>query len=95
VPAPSPDLFDFTLYDDNGNRYPLSQMKTDEKYMYQYYKLVFDGVDFGEATNWIRVDIYYKGAIDYEKEPYACILLYNKELVKNDGIYIPKQGELG
>ncbi len=94
-PAPSPDLFDFTLYDDNGNRYPLSLMKTGEKYMYQYYKLIFEGVDFGGATNWIRVDIYYKDAVDYSEEPYACILLYNKELVKDDSIYIPKQGELG
>ncbi len=93
-PLPSPDLFDFTLFDDNGNRYPLSFMSTDAKFMYEYYKLAFSGVDFGEATNWIRLDIYYKDAVDYGEEPYACILLYNKELAPDDSIYIPKQGEL-
>ena len=93
-PLPSPDLFDFTLLDDNGNRYPLSTMATASKFMYEYYKLTFSGVDFGEATNWIRIDIYYRDAVDYEKEPYACILLYNKELVKDDSIYIPAKGEL-
>ena len=75
-------------------RYPLSLMKTDSKFMYEYYKLAFTGVDFGEATNWIRVDIYYKDAVDYSKEPYACILLYNKELAKDDRIYTPARGEL-
>ena len=94
-PEPSPSLFDFTLYDDNGNRYPLSLIETDAKFMYQYYKLAFTGVDFGENTNWIRVDIYYKDAIDYDQEPYACILLYNKELAKDDSIYTLKKGELG
>lgn len=93
-PLPTPDLFDFTLLDDNGNRYPLSYMSTDAKFMYEYYKLAFSGVDFGEDTNWIRIDIYYKDAVDYSKEPYACILLYNKELVPDDSIYIPAQGEL-
>lgn len=94
LPAPDPDLFDFTLYDDNGNRYPLALQISGSRFMYHYYKLGFTGVDFGEATNWIRVDIYYKGAVDYEKEPYACILLYNKELAKDDSIYTLKQGEL-
>lgn len=94
APLPSPDLFDFTLFDDNGNRYPLSFMTTDAKFMYEYYKLAFSDVDFGEATNWIRLDIYYRDAVDYSKEPYACILLYNKELVSGDSIYIPAQGEL-
>ena len=93
-PLPSPDLFDFTLYDDNGNRYPLSLMLTDSWAMYHYYKLCFTGVDFSENTHWIRVDIYYKDAVDYEKEPYACILVYNKELAKDDAIYTLKQGEL-
>ena len=93
-PAPSRDLFDFTLFDDNGNRYSLDLMLTDSKFMYEYYKLAFSGVDFGEATNWIRLDIYYKDAVDYEAEPYACILLYNKELAKDDSIYLPKKGEL-
>ena len=69
-------------------------MLTDSWAMYHYYKLCFTGVDFSENTNWIRVDIYYKDAVDYEKEPYACILVYNKELAKDDAIYTLKQGEL-
>ena len=93
-PAPSPELFDFTLYDDNGNRYPLALQISGHKYMYHYYKLGFTGVDFSEKTNWIRVDIYYKDAINYDEEPYACILLYNKELAKDDTVYTLREGDL-
>lgn len=94
VPDPDPALFDFTLYDDNGNRYPLALQRSGGWAMYRYYKLGFTGVDFGEQTNWVRLDIYYKDAIDYEKEPYASILLYNKELAKDDSIYPLREGEL-
>ncbi len=93
VPAPSPTLFDFSLTDGTGadrNRYPLSYIATDYALMYQYSRLAFSGVSFGEETGYLRLEIYYIGdgrTPDYSKEPYATIPVYELELVGYDKIF--------
>lgn len=57
---------------------------TDSKFMYKYYKLVFDGVDFGtgeneEPANWIRLEITVNGI---ERELPFMVLIY-----ENNDVY--------
>ena len=94
VPAPDPSLFDFTLVDNNGHRTPLSCVWTESKFMYQYMKLVTSDVDFTLDPGWIRIEIYYKDAVDYAEVPYSCIPVYEKEMVSRDTVYTLAEEDL-
>jgi hypothetical protein len=94
VPAPDPALFDFSLVDNNGHRTPLSCVWTESRFMYQYMKLVTSDVDFGLDPGWIRIEIYYKDAVDYAEVPYSCIPVYEKEMVPRDTVYTLTEEEL-
>ena len=59
--------------------------------MYRYYKLVFDGIDFGEDKDkieWIRLEIFVKGQDG--QAPFAMIPIYEN----NDGYSSFKELEL-
>ena len=74
------ELFTFRLYDNNGNIYenPV-YVGTDSFMMYRYYKLVFDGVVFGEDyPNWIRLEIFMKGQTD--SEPCGMVPIYENNV---------------
>ena len=46
--------------------------------LYTYYRLVFDGVTIDEqAISHVFLDIYYVEDLDYEKDPYGTLLLYD------------------
>ena len=94
VPAPDPALFDFSLLDDNGNRTPLTCVWTEGKFMYQYMKLVTSDLDFSTDPGWIRVEVYYRGAVDYAEDAYSRIPVYEKELIGSDTVYTPTAEEL-
>lgn len=87
IPENDPSaLFDFTVSDNYGNRAELLEMETDSKFMYTYLKLTFTGIDF-EVSDWLRVDICYKGKeINYAK-PYGSIVVYERELVEYDTVH--------
>ena len=87
IPSPDPALFDISLVDNSGHRTPLTCVWTESKFMYQYMKLVTSDVDFAKDPGWIRVEIYYKDAVDYAETPYSCIPVYEKELVERDLVY--------
>ena len=82
----SPDdtnLFIFRLYKngetDSYERVVgrLSEVITDSKLMYRYYKLVFDGIDFGEGEDkieWIRLEVFVRG--QSSDKPFAMIPIY-------------------
>ena len=54
--------------------------------MYTYIKLTFTGIDFA-VSDWLRVDICYKGEeINYAK-PYGSIVVYERELVEYDTVH--------
>lgn len=94
IPEPDPSLFDFSLVDNNGNRTPLACVWTESRFMYQYMKLVTSDLDFSTDPGWIRVEIYYKGEVDYTVPAYSCIPVYEKELAERDTVYTLQEGDL-
>ena len=82
----NPDTFDFRLVRNNSENVSeplvvgtLSVKLSDSAMMYEYYKLVFDGVELGldegeEAVNWIRLEIFLKESDS--DEPIAMIPIY-------------------
>jgi hypothetical protein len=79
---PEGDNFIFRLYDNTGRVYEAPiYVDRASSLMYHYYKLVFDGVDFGtEAapTNWIRLEVFVKG-MDSDAKPYMIPIYENNE----------------
>lgn len=74
--------------DDDGNdpasvkfvRYHATAHTADEKNLYNYRRFIFDGVDMTVTDNpvlAVYVDVYYKGDIDYEKDPYGTLIIYD------------------
>ena len=59
----------------------LSNSFTDSNLMYNYYKLVFDGIDFADGTeeqiNWIRLEVFVNGV--EMKEPYMILIYENND----------------
>lgn len=82
-----PALFDITLVDEYGNRARGTCVAAEGHFMYQYMKVVFSDVSFSAEPGWLRVEIYYHDAVDYEKEAYAMIPLYEKELEPYDTFF--------
>ena len=75
----------------------LSYTATESCLMYRYYKLVFDGVDFGldegeNKVNWIRLEVFLNGV--EMKEPYMVAVYENNELFSAFEDYIPTEEEL-
>ena len=50
-------------------------------WLYTYILYTFDGVTVTDDTITVFFDIYYKGAVDYEKTPYGSLRLYHEESV--------------
>ena len=51
----------------------------DTTLLYTYYRFVFDGVEIDEdAVCHVYLDVYYLEDLDYEKEPYGTLLLYDQ-----------------
>lgn len=48
-----------------------------QKTLYNYRKFVFDGIDVTKRVLAIYVDIYYKGAVNYDEDAYGTILIYD------------------
>ncbi len=74
--------------DNNGNdpaavrfeRYHATSVTAAEKFRYNYRKLTFDGIDTSDPEApvlAVYVDIYYKGDLDYEAEPYGTLIIYD------------------
>ena len=52
---------------------------TESKGLYTYYRYVFEGIDVTDKTVGVFVDVYYVGDIDYEKDAYGRLCLYDTE----------------
>ena len=48
-----------------------------KKTLYNYRKFVFDGIKIDDSVLAVYVDIYYKGDVDYDSEPYGTLLVYD------------------
>lgn len=55
-----------------------SDMISAQKTLYNYRKFVFDGIEINENVLGVYVDIYYVGDVNYEKDAYGSLLIYNK-----------------
>ena len=82
------DLTPLDTTDNAGNdpasvkfvRYYPSEMTSAKKNLYNYRKFVFDGVDMTVTENpvlAVYVDIYYKDDVDYEKDAYGTLCIYD------------------
>lgn len=77
----TPDVAD----DNSGNdpesvlqtRYYPTSCTTYQNSLYNYVKFVFDGICIEEDTLAVFLDVYYNEDIDYEKEPYGALCLYD------------------
>ncbi len=82
------DLTPDVTSDNDGNapesvkfvRYFPTSQEAGKKNLYNFRKFVFDGVDMTVTDNpvlAVYVDIYYKGDVDYDKESYGTLIIYD------------------
>ena len=50
-----------------------------KKTLYNYRKFVFDGIKIDDSVIAVYADFYYVGDIDYGKEPYGTLLIYDNK----------------
>ena len=60
-------------------RFYASDMVSAQKTLYNYRKFVFDGISLDENVIAVYVDIYYKGDVNYDENPYGALLVYYNE----------------
>lgn len=61
-------------------RYYPTKCESDKKNVYNYRKFIFDGIDMNVSPNSVLavyVDIYYKGDVDYTKDSYGTLCVYD------------------
>lgn len=63
--------------------FPTKVIKESTK-MYDFYRIVFDGVDIGTLDLGLFADIYYVGDIDYTADAYGTLCLYDSEMQRKD-----------
>lgn len=77
-------LTDLTPEDETDNevesiRFFPTCVERDTTLLYTYYRFVFDGVEIDEsAVCHVYLDVYYLEDLNYEKEPYGALLLYDQ-----------------
>jgi hypothetical protein len=54
-----------------------TSITTEENALYNFRKVIFDGVSMGEDVCNICLDFYYVGAIDYSVDAYGTLLVYD------------------
>jgi hypothetical protein len=80
----SGEPFIFTLTDNTGKIYKVNKKESDTKPLYNYRRLVFDGVDFTDV-NFFYINIYYAGTYDpaaaavkgSDENAYGTLAIYN------------------
>lgn len=81
----STDMTPDNTEDNNGNdatavaqtRYYPTSYTTYQNSLYNYVKYVFDDICVDESTLAVYLDVYYNEDIDYSKEPYGTLCLYD------------------
>ncbi len=64
-------------------RYHPIYVEADTKNVYNYRKCVFEGVDFENVLG-MFIDVYYNQDIDYAKDSYGTLSIYNYGISKKD-----------
>lgn len=90
---PTGEYLTFALRDDAGNLYTAFEYITDEAFVYNFRRLVFDGVNLDEC-NTLKLEVYYTGYVNYDisSAPLNTVTVYER----SEGLipYTPKKGEL-
>ncbi|MCL2517568.1 MAG: hypothetical protein FWF15_03295 [Oscillospiraceae bacterium] len=68
---PVGEPFIYILYDSNGNIYRNYQYISDRKLLYNYKRIIFDGIDL--TADEFHVDIYYCDDVRFTKPPYGSL----------------------
>ncbi len=86
----TPDNGDDNLGNDPASvkfvRYYATEVISDRKNLYNYRKLIFDGIDLTVEDTpilAIYVDFYYVGDLDYDKDSYGTLPIYDYITVKD------------
>lgn len=79
IPEKDANVFEFTLIDNNGNRYYSSAETYDTKTVYIYRRYIFDGVEL-DGVESINLNVYYNENIEYDNAPYGELLVYHKDI---------------
>lgn len=83
VPLGDDSRFSFYLRDGNGKLYSLSQAGFKHQFVYNYRRLVFDGIEI-ETSGYVYLDVYFGEADPETDAPYGSMLIYVPEApVKN------------
>jgi hypothetical protein len=88
------DLTPWDTTDNDGNnpesvkfvRYYPTESKSASTLMYNYRRLTFDGIDMNVTENpvlAVYVDVYYVEDIDYEKDSYGTLCIYDYATIKD------------
>ncbi len=59
-----------------------SQSRSEAKNVYNFRKFVFDGVKIDSSVLAVYVDVYYNQDIDYDKEAYGTLIIYDYKAEK-------------
>jgi hypothetical protein len=90
---PTGEYLTFALRDDLGNVYTAFEYVTDEAFIYNFRRLVFDGVKL-DGSSTLSLEVYYTGYVDYNNTsaPLNSITIYSA----SDGLepYELKNSEL-
>ena len=76
------DWFDLTLVltKEDGTSVRIAPEKIEKslsKRLYTFYRITFDGVAIDEDATGLFADVYYKDDLDYEKDAYGTLCLYD------------------
>lgn len=77
----TPDIEDDNLGNDpqsvKQERYMPTSVTSEQNSLYNYRKYVFDGISIDDGTLAVYLDIYYNEDVDYSKEAYGTLCLYD------------------
>ncbi len=90
---PQGEFLTFALRDDIGNLYTTFEYITDSAFIYNYRRLVFDGINLDGCAE-LKLEIYYTGYVDYDSTaaPLNTVLIYQSSQEFKD--YTIKSDEL-
>ena len=60
--------------------FPSPEVRSEETTLYNYRRLVFDGVTLEDLTLGVFVDIYYKGDVNYGEKAYGTLCIYDSTM---------------
>lgn len=80
---PEKEYFEYYLLDSEGNKYAPDETVTHRKWLYNYRRMRFSGVDTEKYTD-LAVCMRYLGETDPEKQPFGSVFAYHTDWTNSD-----------